>query len=286
MNWLPALLFLVTAPVIGGLVAGVDRRITARMQGRIGPPILQPFYDVGKLFEKEQTVVAPPQNAFILSYLILIAASGALFFAGGDLLLVIFAFTLSHVFLILGAYVTHSPFSHIGAERELILLMAYEPMVILSAVGLYLVTGSFFVIDIATSTTPAILFLPGVFFGFLTVLTMKLRKSPFDISTSHHAHQELVKGITTEFTGPSLGRIEVAHWYETVFLLGFIYLFFGFSPLIAVVAIAVSYIGEILLDNTITRLKWQFVLESGWVAALSFGFINLLAVYYMGGLIL
>lgn len=286
MNWLPALLFLVAAPIVGGLVAGVDRRITARMQGRVGPPILQPFYDVGKLFEKEQTVVAPSQNVFIYSYLILIAASGALFFAGGDLLLVIFAFTLSHVFLILGAYAAHSPFSHIGAERELVLLMAYEPMIILSAVGLYLVTGSFFVNDIATSTTPAILFLPGVFFGFLTVLTMKLRKSPFDISTSHHAHQELVKGITTEFTGPSLGRIEVAHWYETVFLLGFIYLFFGFSPILAVVAIAVAYFAEIILDNTISRLKWQFVLESGWVAAFSFGFLNLLAVYYMGGLII
>ncbi|MHC1625829.1 MAG: respiratory chain complex I subunit 1 family protein [Methanoculleaceae archaeon] len=286
MNWILALLYLITAPVIGGLVAGVDRRITARMQGRVGPPLLQPFYDVGKLFEKEQTVVAPTQNAFIICYLVLIAASGALFFAGGDLLLVIFAFTLSHVFLILGAYAAHSPYSHIGAERELILLMAYEPMIILSAVGLYLVTGSFFVRDIAAATTPAILFLPGLFFGFLTVLTMKLRKSPFDISTSHHAHQELVKGITTEFTGPSLGRIEIAHWYETVFLLGFIYLFFAFSPVIAVVAIAVSYFAEILLDNTISRLRWQFVLESGWVVALSFGFVNLLVVYYMGGMVL
>ena len=286
MNLLPALAFLIVAPLIGGLVVGVDRRITARMQGRVGPPLLQPFYDVGKLFEKEQTVVAPSQNVFIICYLILIAASGALFFAGGDLLLVIFAFTLSHVFLILGAYAAHSPYSHIGAERELVLLMAFEPMIILSAVGLYLVTGSFFVNDIATSAAPAILFLPGVFFGFLTVLTMKLRKSPFDISTSHHAHQELVKGITTEFTGPSLGRIELAHWYETVFLLGFIYLFFGFSPLIAVVAIVISYFGEILLDNTFSRLRWQDVLESGWIAALSFGFVNLLAVYYMGGMIL
>ena len=45
-----AIVFILVAPVAGGLVMGIDRRITARMQGRYGPPILQPFYDVGKLF--------------------------------------------------------------------------------------------------------------------------------------------------------------------------------------------------------------------------------------------
>jgi len=48
--------FILLAPIIGGLIAGFDRKITAHMQGRVGPPILQPFYDVGKLFEKEKTV--------------------------------------------------------------------------------------------------------------------------------------------------------------------------------------------------------------------------------------
>ncbi len=48
-----AILFLLLAPIIGGLVSGIDRKLTARMQGRVGPPIFQPFYDVGKLLEKE-----------------------------------------------------------------------------------------------------------------------------------------------------------------------------------------------------------------------------------------
>ncbi|HNV39735.1 MAG TPA: NADH-quinone oxidoreductase subunit H, partial [Methanoculleus sp.] len=128
MNWLwliGAVLFLVLAPVAGGLIAGIDRKITARMQGRVGPPLLQPFYDVGKLFEKENVVVTTAQNFYVLAYLVFIALSGAIFFAGGDLLLTVFAFTLAHVFLVLGAYAVHSPYSHIGAERELIQVMAY-----------------------------------------------------------------------------------------------------------------------------------------------------------------
>jgi len=271
MTWtwlIGAILFLVLAPVAGGLIAGIDRKITARMQGRVGPPLLQPFYDVGKLFEKENVVVTATQNFYILAYLIFIALSGALFFAGGDLLLIIFAFTLAHVFLVLGAYAVHSPYSHIGAERELIQVMAYEPMIILAAVGLYMVTDSFYVADIAASTIPAILYLPGVFLGFAIILTIKLRKSPFDISTSHHAHQEIVKGITTEFSGSTLGQIEIAHWYENVFLLGFVYLFFAWNPVIGIIAIAVTYFAEVFVDNVTARVRWQAMLKSGWIAAI------------------
>ena len=281
-----AILFLLLAPIIGGLVTGIDRKITARMQGRVGPPILQPFYDVGKLFEKENLVVTASQNFYILSYIVFIIVSGALFFAGGDLLLVIFAFTLAHIFLVLGAYASNSPYSFVGAERELIQIIAYEPMIILSAVGMYMVTKSFFVGDIAASGMPLFLYLPGVFIGFLMVFTIKLRKSPFDLSTSHHAHQELVKGVTTEFTGPNLAKIEIAHWYEDVFLLGFIYLFFAFDPVIAIVAIIIAYLLEILIDNTFSRVKWQLTLKSAWIVAGMMGLVNLAVLYYLAGVLI
>ncbi len=275
-----AVLFLILAPLAGGLIAGIDRKLTARMQGRVGPPILQPFYDVGKLFEKEDVVVATAQNFYILAYLAFIALSGALFFAGGDLLLIIFAFTLAHVFLVLGAYSAHSPYSHIGAERELIQVMAYEPMIILAAVGLYLVSGSFYVNDIATSTVPAIVYLPGVFLGLLVILTIKLRKSPFDIATSHHAHQEVVKGVTTEFSGSTLGQIEIAHWYENIFLLGLVFLFFAWNPVIGIIAVAVTYAIEVFIDNVTARVRWQAALKSGWLAA-ALGSANLAILSYM-----
>lgn len=277
---LTAVLYLLLAPIAGGLIAGIDRKLTARMQGRVGPPVLQPFYDVAKLFEKEDVTVTPSQNFYILSYLVFMAVTGALFFAGGDLLLVIFAFTLAHIFIVLGAYAAYSPYSYVGAERELITLMAYEPMIILTAVGLYLVTGSFYVNEIAASQVPAALYLPGVLIGFLTVLTIKLRKSPFDISTSHHAHQELVKGLTTEFSGATLAKIEIAHWYETVVLLGIVYLFFGFNPLLALAVIAVTYFLEVFIDNTFSRMTWQWTMKEGWGVAVTLGFINLAVLYY------
>ena len=47
---------LILAPFAGGLLSGVDRRITARLQSRQGPPLLQPFYDVLKLFGKQSRV--------------------------------------------------------------------------------------------------------------------------------------------------------------------------------------------------------------------------------------
>lgn len=278
-----AIVFVLVAPVIGGLVAGIDRKVTAHMQGRVGPSVFQPFWDVGKLFEKENAVVNETQKFYAICYLVFMAFTGALFFAGGDLLLVIFALTLSQVFLALGAFSAFSPYSYVGAERELLQIMAYEPMVILTAVGMFVATRSFNVGDIATTTIPVVLLIPGIFLGFLYILTIKLRKSPFDISTSHHAHQEIVKGVTTEFSGPALGLIEITHWYESVLLLGFLYLFFGWYPLLAIVAIIVLYLLEVLIDNTNARVRWQFAVKSAWLVALVVGVINLAALYFVLG---
>jgi formate hydrogenlyase subunit 4 len=274
--------FILLSPVIGGLIAGIDRKITAHMQGRVGPSIFQSFYDVGKLFEKEKTVANDIQRFYVISYFAFMIFTGAIFFAGEDILLVIFALTLAQIFLVLGAYSANSPYSHVGAERELIQIMAYEPMVILAAVGMYVVTKSFNIGTIASYPQPLVLFLPGIFLGFIYILTIKLRKSPFDISTSHHAHQEIVKGVTTEFSGPTLGLIEVTHWYETVILLGFVYLFFAFNPLIAVIAVIIIYLLELLIDNASARVKWQFLMKSSWAIAAIVSVVNLAALYYLG----
>jgi formate hydrogenlyase subunit 4 len=273
--------YLLLAPILGGLLAGVDRIVTARMQSRVGPPLLQPFYDVFKLMGKRHLAVNLHQNFYAIGFTVFTAATGAIFFAGGDLLLTIFAFTVAGVFLALGAYAPSSPYSHVGAQRELLQMLACEPMLILVAIGLYYVVGSFNIHDIATTSTVSIAYLPGIFFGFLFILTIKLRKSPFDLSTSHHGHQELVKGVTTEFAGPSLALIEIAHWYENVFLLGFIWLFFAFNPWIAAVAVVVSYLAEVLVDNSNARVTWKTMVTSSWVVTVIFGVGNLMILPYL-----
>jgi formate hydrogenlyase subunit 4 len=275
-----SLAFLIFAPVVCGLLAGFDRIISARMQGRFGPPLLQPFYDVFKLFEKEDLALNRFFHSFyLICYLVFMLASGILFFTGQDILLVIFAFTLADIFLVLAAYSTNSPYSFIGAERELLLMMSAEPMILISAVGFFMATKSFKVADIATAPSNLIVYLPGIFIGLLFILTIKLRKSPFDLSTSHHAHQEIVKGITTEFAGPSLAIVEIAHWYETAIMLGFIFLFFAASPVLAAGVVIAAYFIEILIDNTFARFKWELALKSSWTVTLIFGAVNLIVLF-------
>ena len=274
--------YLLLAPLAGGLLAGCDRIITARLQSRKGPPLLQPFYDVFKLFEKRGTVVNGFQNLYMLGFLLFVIITGTIFFSGGDLLLVIFALTVAGVFLALGAFSTNSPYSAIGAERELLQMMAYEPMLIITAMGMYLVTGSFNVRAIATTAEPLFIYLLPIFVGFVFILTIKLRKSPFDLSSSHHGHQEIVKGITTEFSGPALGIFEIAHWYENILLLGFVYLFFAmFHPVIAVAAVIATYLIEIFIDNAYARLTWRFTVKWSWIVAATLGATNLLVITYL-----
>jgi formate hydrogenlyase subunit 4 len=275
MALISGLLFILLAPLAGGLVAGLDRKITARMQRRIGPPIWQPFYDVAKLFQKENMVVRRSQTLYIQFFLLATIFTGFIFFSGGDLLLVIFALTLAAVFFVLAGFKASSPYSFIGTNRELLQMMAYEPAVLLMAVGMYMLTQSFQVSDILAYPKPPVIYLPGFFLAFIYILTIKLRKSPFDLSTSHHGHQEIVKGITTEFSGRALALIEIAHWYENVLVLGLIYLFFGPNPWLAVPVTLLVYFAELVVDNAAARVRWQKMLTTSWIVSLILGTINI-----------
>lgn len=275
--------FLVFAPFVGGILAGLDRKLSAKMQRRVGPPVLQPFYDVAKLFQKEKMTPTAFQDFYVLVFVVFIIASGVLFFMGGDLLLVIFTLTIGAAFLIIAAYSSNSPYAEAGAERELLAMMAYEPMVLLTVIGFYLYSGSFKVSDILAGESMPFLPMIGIFVGWLFILTMKFRKSPFDLSMSHHAHQELVRGMTTEFVGRTMGWIEISHWYENVFLLGFVFLFFAngtwYGWIIGIVVAILAYFLEVLIDNCFARMKWQFAFKSAWIVAVVLGVINLFVLY-------
>lgn len=271
--------YIVFAPFIGGFLDGVDRKISARMQGRKGPSVLQPFYDVAKLFHKQLLVMNKFQTLMVMSYLFFVLLSGALFFGGFDMLMCFFSLSTAVMFLILASTSTHSPFSTIGSHREMMQMMAYEPMVLLTAVGFFQATGSFNVSEIIQADIPAIAFTPGFFIGFVFILTIKFRKSPFDLSTSHHAHQEVVKGLTTEMVGMEYAITTIAEWYENVFLLGVVALFFinsnPISFVVAVAAVLIVYFIEILIDNTSARVKWQLMLKTAWIVTVVTGGLNL-----------
>lgn len=272
--------FLFLAPLVGGLLSGLDRKISARMQGRIGPSILQPFYDVAKLLSKQFIVVNTAQIFLVISFLLTVIFTGCMFFGGSDILLCFFLLSTGATFLIFAACITNSPYSNLGASRELLAMMSYEPAVLLACIGFYLSTGSFNVSDIIQADLPAIVKAPGFFIAFVFILTIKLRKSPFDLSASHHPHQELVKGITTDMGAKTLAFYEIAEWYEHVFLMGFVGLFFinnnPWSYLVAVIAVLLTYFLEILIDNTSARVKWPVMLKGAWGVTLLVAGVNLI----------
>ncbi len=273
------LLFALIAPAVGCLLAGLDRIVSARMQGRVGPPLLQPYYDVRKLFEKERASVNSVERVYVATALLFALLAGGIFFSGGNLLLCVFVITLSSLFFIMAAYSTRSPYAEVGAARETLQVMSYEPMVLLMAVAFFQATGSFDVAAVLAQPHPIVCTIGLVFLGVLFILTIKLRKSPFDLALSHHAHQEIVRGVTTEMSGPTLGLVEIMHWCENVLFMGWIAMFFVWgSPVSAVVAVLVVvlvYFLEIWIDNNFARVKWQGMLKGAWVVALVAGVVNI-----------
>lgn len=274
------LAYLILAPFFGALLDGVDRIISARMQRRKGPSLLQPFYDLGKLFSKEMIAVNNVQLLLNLSYLVILMIAGCMLFYGADLLMVLFILSTADMFLIMAASSDSSPYANMGASREMLQMMAYEPLTLLIAVGFYLTTGSFQVSDIIRADTSAVLWMPGLLVGFMFTAAIKFRKSPFDLSTSHHAHQEMVKGLTTEMSGTTLAIMNIAEYYEMVLLLGIFCLFFinstWWSWIVAILICAVIFFMETLWDNISARVKWKTLLYSCWVVTLVAGGVNIL----------
>lgn len=279
---LGVVVFAVVAPVLGCLLDGLDRKVSARMQGRVGPRLLQPYYDLRKLLVKEQTTVNAVDEAYVFCGLVFVILAGGLFISGSNLLMCVFLVTLGTLFVIVAAYSSRSPFADTGADRECLQVMSYEPMLLIMTVGFFTATQSFDIAALTTLDAPIICMLVPIFLGLLFVLTIKLRKSPFDLSYSHHAHQELVKGITTEMSGRTLALVDVMHWCESVLFLLWVGMFFVWgnpvSFVVAAAAVALVWLFEVWIDNNFARVKWQVCLKLAWAVALVMGVVNLFYV--------
>ena len=269
----------IAGPLLGGLINGADRILTARMQSRIGPPVLQPFYDVLKLLGKETLVVNVWQAFCAYAYLAAASLALVMFFLKSDLLLILFIQAVGALFLVGGAMSSPSPFSQIGAHRELLQILTYEPLLVLVVVGIYMETGSFKLDEILAWNQPLLLRLPFLFIVLGYALTIKLRKSPFDLSTCHHAHQELVKGLLTDYSGPFLGLTEIAHWYEIILILALCTLFWATSWIGMLLLVVVTYFVEVLVDNAAARMNWRWMLGYVWAMGLGLSLVNLIWLY-------
>jgi ech hydrogenase subunit B len=271
-------------PLIGGLLAGVDRKLTARMQERIGPPLVQPFYDVLKLWGKNPMISNNLQPMLAFGYLGFALMAAFMVTFQQDLLLVLFIMGIADIALTVAAVSTKSPYSYLGGRREFLAMLSYEPVMLLADIAIFLVTGSFTIKGIYAYGQPLVMVLPLALIALQFVLVIEMKKSPYDVSGSGHAHQELVRGVFTEFSGYTMALIELGHWTKLATTLMIFSLFWAPSPVIGVAISLAMFFVALVIDNIYPRLTWQTMLKTTW----SVGFILILlnvVVLIIGGVI-
>src|SRR5271157_788641 len=222
---IPGLLYAVP---MAWLMLWIERKMRARMQGRIGPFFYQPFFDFVKLMAKRPI----PRSSFDTLWMIGLPASaiGALLASlallpvfstssgfVGDLVLLIGLIEVPPLCAVLAGFASRSIFGQVGATREAILSITYNLPFLTAIVALATSARSIRLTDIALAPSGAVRAL--VVVTLLLCLPFKLRVNPFSLS---NAEQEIYAGPTTEFDGPRLALWELAHGLEWVVLTGIV----------------------------------------------------------------
>ncbi|MCX8204767.1 MAG: NADH-quinone oxidoreductase subunit H [Candidatus Nezhaarchaeota archaeon] len=206
--------------LFGALFYWLFRKLRARFQSRIGPPIYQPIADVVKLLTKETVIPISASRAwFVMAPLLALAgyvAAVALTPLGveaplsviGDVLVVLIALVIPGAAVVIAGSSSGSPYGAIGASRELALLVASEIPFVASALAIVKAAGglSFQAIIEAQASCPFIVKYPFAAIAFLMALMLKLGRKPFDIPD---AEVEVVAGPFTEYSGSLLGIFEL-----------------------------------------------------------------------------
>ena len=242
----------VFAIIIALLYKGIDRKIAARMQSRVGPPVRQPFRDVIKLFLKENVV---PRHAtkwlFNLSPVIALASSmtillylpmgsfGPILSTEGDLILILYLLIIPSLAMVLGGFASGSPYATVGAQREMVLMMSLEfPLAVvivslawrLKEVG---VSNPFSLVSISSNpiwNNVGIIGMVGCLILLLVLLLItpgELSKIPFDVP---EAETEIAGGLLAEYSGRNLAMFYLTDAVKTVVVASLIVtLFFPYN---------------------------------------------------------
>jgi NADH-quinone oxidoreductase subunit H len=269
--------------ICAGLMAGwVDRKVTARIHYRHGPPLLQNFWDIIKLCTKETIVPVQARTTFLFCpYLGLISAGLVAALLGrtiilplesfvGDLIVVLYLLMIPAIALILGASSSRNPLASIGASREMKLVLSYELPFILSIIVVIIKSGGAIklgqILDHQALFGSNILSLSGGLAFFVAIFCMqaKLGYAPFEIS---EAEQEIMGGVLIEYSGLPLAVFKLAKAVLLYTLpLFLIMLFLGRDLswwLIALKYIALLVV-IILIKNTNPRLRIDQAMKFFW----------------------
>ena len=276
-NIVVQIILIALAPFIGGLIYGIERKVKARMQRRIGPPILQPFYDFLKLMDKRKMIVHSTHAFLGIIHFISLWFALAILITGGDFILVIFLHLLSTAIIILAGFSTRSIFSHLGANRTAISILAYEPVLVIIAISAFMLTGSFDISALYASEVPPLFKMPLAFVALLLILPVKLKKSPFDVG---EAHQEVVGGVELEYSGIFYEAIYTAKWLDYVFCYLLVFLFGGSNIWLGLTLVVLTFIYINASDNSTARVSYKQMLRFCLWVALPLAFANLLLTMF------
>ena len=300
----PGLLFIL---VIGLLLAGLDRKVLARMQKRVGPPVIQPVYDLFKLFGKE-TIIPQAANktayiaAPIVGLISLIAAglfipiSGfSSFAANGDLIVILYLITIPGVALIIGGAASGSPFGGVGASREMVTMMAYElPFILVILSVARAVGGGEFCFTMAQISGWQLYngcllgrwaMIPAAI-AMLLIIPAEVGTQPFDAA---EAETEICEGPLIEYSGAPLGlfklntaiKMFVMTSLFTFMFLGGIDNGMGWLNVIIFIAIdiALTLLCMTLVHAVTARLKIEHLFKFYWTVVAGLALISLVLVW-------
>jgi NADH-quinone oxidoreductase subunit H len=276
--------FILTA--VAGLVASwIVRKVSALVQYRVGPPVMQPFTDVLKLLGKEQLI--PEQaNGFIFSLAPLAALSSLILLSAmlwrialhkdtyfaGDVIVMLYLLVMPSLALILGASASASPHASIGSAREIKLLISYElPLLIAFVIVLVKATDKLEQTELlslaAISRFKPIMSISGflAFLAAILCIQAKLGLTPFDIA---EAETELAGGVLIEYSGPLLAIWKLVQAMMLIALPLFVVELFvgGFGPSIyaGIIKYVIILVLLILIKNTNPRMRIDQAMKFFW----------------------
>jgi len=211
--------------LVGMLASWIDRKVTARVQWRVGPPLLQPVWDFLKLMGKEiivpkgsskVTFLTAPLFGLVAVTLVSTMIWSAMLFDGngftGDLFVVLYFLMVPSIAIIVGGFASRNPIASLGASREMKLMLADELPFLLAVFVVVIQAGNVIRLDqiVNYQTTHGMVFssVSGVLATIVAVLTMqaKLTLVPFDIP---EAETELMGGPEVEYSGAPLAVIKL-----------------------------------------------------------------------------
>ena len=294
----------VVASVVGMFAHWFDRKITARVQWRVGPPFFQPVYDFVKLIGKE--VVVPQGGSrflFLSAPLFGLAATtvvaallirtiiipGETFV--GDLIVVIYLLTVPSQAVILGAFASANPLASLGGSREMKLILSYELPFVLALLVPVIQAGSTIklggILLHQAQHGAVIASVSGVIAFVICLLCMqaKLAKVPFD---APEAETEIMGGAYIEYSGAALGLFKLTQWMMLFVLPLFLMVIFVGAvnwqqTWLNLFWAALIYIGILLfitlIRNTNPRLRIDQIMKFFWVKVTPFAVLAVILAF-------